>query len=187
MKTLSNDDEAYLFKSIRTVADFPKPGILFYDITTLLGDKKAFNFLLDHLSERYKDYELDYIVGIESRGFIFGAALAARLNLAFVPIRKPKKLPYITISQKYSLEYGFDQIEMHVDAFDAVATAQNRKANVLLIDDLIATGGTAKAALDLIAQTNATCVEACFLLNLRELNDMSEFEARTKVYCVLEA
>ena len=99
-----------------------------------------------------------------------------------MPIRKPKKLPYITISQKYSLEYGFDQVEMHVDAFSGV-----QDAKVLLIDDLIATGGTARAALDLIAQTQAKCVEACFLLNLRELNDLGEFSRRTNVYCALEA
>ena len=182
MKNLSAEQKDYLYRSIRTVRDFPKPGILFYDVTTLMGDKKAFNFLLDHLASRYANYELDYIVGIESRGFIFGAALAARLGLAFVPIRKPKKLPYITISQKYSLEYGFDQVEMHVDAFAAV-----HNAKVLLIDDLIATGGTARAALDLFAQKQARCVEACFLLNLRELNDLSEFTRRTSVYCILEA
>ena len=182
MKSLSSEQKSYLFRSIRTVRDFPKPGILFYDITTLVGDREAFNFLLDHLAERYADYGLDYIVGIESRGFIFAAALAARLRVAFVPIRKPKKLPYITISQKYSLEYGFDQVEMHVDAFSGV-----QDAKVLLIDDLIATGGTARAALDLIAQTQAKCVEACFLLNLRELNDLGEFSRRTNVYCVLEA
>lgn len=182
MKSLSSEQKSYLFRSIRTVRDFPKPGILFYDITTLVGDRESFNFLLDHLAERYADYGLDYIVGIESRGFIFAAALAARLRVAFVPIRKPKKLPYITISQKYSLEYGFDQVEMHVDAFSGV-----QDAKVLLIDDLIATGGTARAALDLIAQTQAKCVEACFLLNLRELNDLGEFSRRTNVYCVLEA
>ena len=179
MKSLSNEQKSYLFRSIRTVRDFPKPGILFYDITTLVGDREAFNFLLDHLAERYADYGLDYIVGIESRGFIFAAALAARLRVAFVPIRKPKKLPYITISQKYSLEYGFDQVEMHVDAFSGV-----QDAKVLLIDDLIATGGTPRAALDLIAQTRAKSCMAFFSLTLRELNELGEFSRRTHVYCV---
>jgi len=103
MKSLSSEQKSYLFRSIRTVRDFPKPGILFYDITTLVGDREAFNFLLDHLAERYADYGLDYIVGIESRGFIFAAALAARLRVAFVPIRKPKKLPYITITPIFSV------------------------------------------------------------------------------------
>ena len=182
MKELDKAGKEFLLNSIRCINDFPKPGIVFRDITTLLNNKEAFNFLIDHLAARYENVSIDFIAGIESRGFIFAAALAARLRLPFVPIRKPKKLPYITISQKYSLEYGFDQVEMHVDAFAAV-----QNAKVLLIDDLIATGGTARAALDLISQTQAKCVEACFLLNLRELNDLSEFTRRTSVYCILEA
>lgn len=181
MKTLSTKDKEYLLSTIRDIKDFPKPGILFKDITTLLGNKEAFNFLLDHLEDRYKEHDLDFIVGIESRGFIFGAALAARLRIPFVPIRKPKKLPYITISQKYSLEYGFDEIEMHIDAFSSV-----KNAKILLIDDLIATGGTAKAAVELIKQTDANCVEACFLINLKDLNGSKNLEKITKVYSVLE-
>ncbi len=181
MKILEQKDKDYLLGTIRNINDFPKPGIVFRDITTLLNNKKAFNFLLDHLQDRYKDYNLDFICGIESRGFIFGAALCARLNVPFVPIRKPKKLPYITISQKYSLEYGVDEIEIHVDAFCNI-----KNAKVLLIDDLIATGGTAKASVELINQANATCVEACFLLNLKDLGGEKILSDLTKIYSVLE-
>lgn len=181
MKILNQKDKDYLLSTIRNIQDFPKPGITFYDITTLLNNKKAFNFLLDHLENRYKDYNLDFICGIESRGFIFASALCARLGIPFVPIRKPKKLPYITISQKYSLEYGVDEVEIHIDAF-----CNTKNAKVLLIDDLIATGGTAKASVELINQANATCVEACFLLNLKELNGEKSLSNLTKIYSVLE-
>ncbi|QCD45412.1 adenine phosphoribosyltransferase [Campylobacter mucosalis] len=181
MKILNEQDKKYLLDSIRAINDFPKPGIVFRDITTLLNDQKAFSFLMQHLTERYRDYNLDFIVGIESRGFIFGAALASCLGIGFVPIRKPKKLPYITISQKYTLEYGVDEVQMHIDAF-----RDKKNAKVLLIDDLIATGGTAKASIELIRQTKAECVEACFLINLVELNGSKEIEKLTKVYSVLE-
>jgi len=181
MKVLSENDKNYLLNTIRSIKDFPKPGIDFKDITTLLNDKRAFKFLLDHLQERYIDYDIDFIAAIESRGFIFGAALAARLNLPFVPIRKPGKLPYITLAQKYALEYGVDEIEIHIDAFDAVD-----EAKVLLIDDLIATGGTAKASVDLINQTKAKCIEACFIVNLVDLGGTAKLENFTEVYSVLE-
>ncbi|MCI6989344.1 MAG: adenine phosphoribosyltransferase [Campylobacter sp.] len=178
---LSKSDKDYLLSTIRVVNDFPKPGIVFRDITTLLNDKKAFKFLLDHLAERYKNYDIDFICGIESRGFIFAAALCARLNLAFVPIRKPKKLPYTTISKKYSLEYSFDEIEIHLDAFK-----NQKNAKVLLIDDLIATGGTAKASAELIKEVGANCVEACFIIDLKDLGGAKKLESLTKVYSVLE-
>lgn len=178
---LNQKEKSYLLSTIRSVNDFPKPGIIFKDITTLLNNRDAFNFLLDHLEKRYKAYELDFITGIESRGFIFGAALSARLRVPFVPIRKPGKLPYITISQKYSLEYGVDEIELHIDAFCNI-----KDAKVLLVDDLIATGGTAKASVELINQTNAKCVEACFLIDLKELNGSKNLANLTKIYSVLE-
>ncbi|MBE2984837.1 adenine phosphoribosyltransferase [Campylobacter sp. RM9344] len=181
MKELNLEQKEYLLNSIRQVHDFPKPGIVFRDITTLLNDKEAFNFLIDHLVARYGEMEIDFIAGIESRGFIFGAALAARLRLPFVPIRKPKKLPYITISQKYSLEYGVDEVQIHIDAF-----REKQNAKVLLIDDLIATGGTAKASVELINQTNATCIEACFLIDLKELGGSNNLKNLTKIYSVLE-
>ncbi len=179
---LTNDEKKYLLNSIRAIKDFPKPGVIFRDITTLLNNKEAFNFLMDHLENRYKIYNLDFVSGIESRGFIFGAALSARLRVPFVPIRKPHKLPYITLSQKYSLEYGVDEVEIHIDAF-----LNKNDAKVLLIDDLIATGGTAKASVELINQTKAKCVEACFLINLKsEFKGSEILKNMTKVYSILE-
>ncbi len=182
MVELSKKDKEYLLSTIRDIPDFPKPGINFKDITTLLNNAKAFRFLIDHLEERYKDSNLDFIAGIDSRGFIFGAPLADRLGIGFVPIRKKGKLPYTTIAEKYSLEYGFDEVEVHIDAFDC----DKEKANVLMIDDLIATGGTAKAAASLIHQAGAECVEACFLINLTFLNGDKDLKELTKVYSVLE-
>ena len=178
MKELDKAGKEFLLNSIRCINDFPKPGIVFRDITTLLNNKEAFNFLIDHLAARYENVSIDFIAGIESRGFIFAAALAARLRLPFVPIRKPKKLPYITISQKYSLEYG---VQIHIDAFGEKAGAK-----VLLIDDLIATGGTAKASVELINQTNAVCVEACFLIDLKDLGGSENLRPLTKIYSILE-
>jgi adenine phosphoribosyltransferase len=182
MKTLNQIDKDYLLKTIRDVKDFPKPGIIFKDITTLLGDAQAYNFLMDHLTERYKNEDIDFIAGIESRGFIFGAALAAKLGKSFVPIRKPGKLPYTTISEKYSLEYGIDEVQIHIDAFKC----DKEIPNVLLVDDLIATGGTATAAVSLINKVGANCVEACFLLNLIFLQGDEEIKKTTSIYSVLE-
>ena len=182
MKELTNSDKDYILKTIRDVKDFPKPGIVFKDITTLLNDARAFNFLLDHLEDRYKESDIDFIAGIESRGFIFGAALAAKIGKGFVPIRKPGKLPYTTISEKYSLEYGVDEVEIHIDAFKS----DKESPKVLLIDDLIATGGTATAAVNLINKTGAQCIEACFILNLTFLNGDEEIKKSTNVYSVLE-
>jgi len=182
MKQLNQSDKDYLLKTIRDVKDFPKPGIVFKDISTLLADAKAFNFLMDHLEDRYKDQDIDFIAGIEARGFIFGAALAAKIGGSFVPIRKPGKLPYTTISEKYSLEYGVDEVEIHIDAFEC----DKEKPRVLLIDDLIATGGTATAAVNLINKAGAHCVEACFLINLTFLQGDTEIQKTTNVYSVLE-
>lgn len=182
MKTLNQKEKNYLLNTIRDVKDFPQPGIIFKDITTLLADKKAFNFLIDHLSERYKDQDIDFIAGIESRGFIFGAALAAKIGGSFVPIRKPGKLPYTTISEKYSLEYGIDEVEIHIDAF----SCDKASPRVLLIDDLIATGGTATAAVNLINKTGATCIEVCFIINLTFLQGDRTIPDMTPVYSVLE-
>jgi adenine phosphoribosyltransferase len=183
MKTLTKEEQEYLANSIRKIKDFPKPGIIFQDITTLLNDKKAYNFLIDHLYERYKDFDIDYVIGIESRGFIFAAALASRLRCAFVPIRKPNKLPYTTISEKYSLEYSIDEIQIHIDAF---SNSQKERPNILLIDDLIATGGTATAAVNLLNKLGIGCCEACFLINLKELGGDKELQKTTSVYSVLE-
>jgi adenine phosphoribosyltransferase len=179
---LSTKDKEYLLSTIRDIPDFPKPGISFKDITTLLNDKKAFKFLMDHLEKRYKDKDIDFVAGIDSRGFIFGAPLADRLGVGFVPIRKQGKLPYTTIGEKYALEYGFDEIEVHIDAFKS----DKKRPKVLLIDDLIATGGTAAAAANLVGQTGADCFEACFLINLTFLGGASKIEKFAPVYSVLD-
>ena len=151
-----------LEKFIRTVPDFPIKGINFYDITTLFDNKITFNYIIQLLSNRYKSKGLDKIVAIEARGFILGSALAHSLDLGFVPIRKKGKLPYKKISNTYSLEYGEDTIEMHVDAI-------NKNEKVLLVDDLIATGGTAQASVDLVKQLNGQLYECCFIIDLPEL------------------
>lgn len=177
MNLLSKEDKKIIEDSIRDIPDFPKKGIIFKDISTLLSNAKAFKTLMNHLEERYTSYNLDYIAGIDARGFIFGSILANRLNLGFVPIRKKGKLPYKTISQEYSLEYGTDTLEIHIDAFD------NKQAKVLLIDDLLATGGTASAGATLISKLNATCVEACFIMELDFLKGKENIN--TPVYSVL--
>ncbi len=181
MITLNQTEKKIIESSIRNIPDFPKPGIMFKDITTLLNDAEAFGVTMNHLYQRYKDQNLDFIAGIDARGFIFGAALAQMLGIGFVPIRKKDKLPYTTISQKYSLEYGFDEIEIHIDAF------KNKKgARVLLIDDLIATGGTANAAAELITQADAVCVEACFIIGLTFLDGIKNLSEKTSVYTLVE-
>lgn len=179
--TLSNTERKIIENSIRDVKDFPKPGIIFKDITTLLSDKEAYGVLMNHLYQRYKGYNLDYIAGIDARGFIFGAALAQMLGIGFVPIRKKGKLPYTTISEKYSLEYGVDEIEVHIDAFSAIPNAR-----VLLIDDLIATGGTANAAAKLINQAGASCLEACFIIGLNFFDGQKNLKEITNVYSLIE-
>lgn len=178
MSTLSAEDQTILLNSIRDIPDFPKPGIVFKDISTLLNNPHALRTLMDHLEARYMDYDLDYIAGIDARGFIFGSILSDRLGIGFVPVRKKGKLPYTTVSEKYSLEYGFDEVEVHIDAF-----GDTDGANVLLIDDLIATGGTAKAAASLINKVGARCVECCFIAELAFLNGKDEIES--DVYSVL--
>jgi len=183
---LSQNDKKIILDSIRDIPDFPKAGIVFKDITTLLSNPKAFNTLMTHLEKRYKEYGLDYIAGIDARGFIFGSILADRLGLGFIPIRKKGKLPYTTVAQKYTLEYGFDEVEVHIDAFgeNGCCKGSCEPSKVLLIDDLIATGGTAKAAADLIDKVGAKCVEACFIMELGFLNGKDGIEA--PVYSVLE-
>ena len=179
--TLSKTERKIIENSIRDIKDFPKPGIIFKDITTLLNDKEAYGVLMNHLYQRYKEYNLDYIAGIDARGFIFGASLAQMLGIGFVPIRKRGKLPYTTISEKYSLEYGVDEIEVHIDAFSRISDAR-----VLLIDDLIATGGTANAAAKLINQAGANCVEACFIIALSFLDGQKNLKETTNVYSLIE-
>ena len=181
MTTLNETEKQIIENSIREINDFPKPGIVFKDITTLLNNKEAYSVLMHHLYQRYKEYNLDYIAGIDARGFIFGAALAQMLTIGFVPIRKKGKLPYTTLSEKYALEYGIDEIEVHIDAF-----GEKKGARVLIIDDLIATGGTANAAATLVNQTGAKCVECCFIIGLTFLDGIKKLQEKTDVYSVIE-
>ena len=151
-----------LKSKIRTIPDWPKKGIMFRDITTLLQDKEAFKYVINKFYERYKDKEIDIVVGIESRGFIFGATLAYKLGYSFVPVRKEGKLPHHTIKEEYSLEYDSAVIEIHKDAI-------NDGDRVLVVDDLIATGGTAKATGSLVGRLGGTIVSYAFLIELEEL------------------
>lgn len=147
---------------IRTIPNYPKPGIMFRDITTLIKDPQGLKLTIDQLAARYRGKNIDVVVGIEARGFIVGSALAYALEKGFVPIRKKGKLPGDTLSEEYALEYGIDTIEIHVDAISA-------GQKVLVVDDLLATGGTALGAIKLIEQTGGKIVEACFLVDLPDL------------------
>ncbi|OQM76859.1 adenine phosphoribosyltransferase [Manganibacter manganicus] len=167
---MTRSTEETLLAAIRTIVDYPKPGILFRDITTLLGDAKAFSLAIDELARPYGDAVLDKVAGIEARGFILGGAVAHRLSAGFVPIRKKGKLPHETVRVAYSLEYGLDEMEMHKDG---VAPGEK----VILIDDLIATGGTAEAAVKLLRQIGADIVAACFVIDLPDLGGRKKLEA----------
>jgi len=169
--TLTMNELDYVRSTVRQVPDFPKPGILFLDITTATKDAKSMNLMIDFLYEKFKDERIDYVAGIESRGFIFGAPLACRLNAGFVPIRKPNKLPADTIKESYSLEYGTDTIEMHADAV-------KEGDRVLVIDDLLATGGTAVAACNLVKKVGAEVVAAAFIIELDPLKGREKIEAK---------
>ena len=149
----------YLTSRLRNIPDFPKPGILFKDITPLLADPRAFHIAIDLFTERFLGEDLSAVIGVESRGFIFGGALAARLNASFVPVRKPGKLPYKTDRVAYKLEYGEAELEMHVDSLVA-------GSRVLIVDDLLATGGTAAAAAALASRQKAQVVAFAFVVEL---------------------
>ncbi len=156
--------------TIRTIPDHPKPGIMFRDITTLLGDPVAFRRAVDELVQPFAGKKIDKIAGVEARGFIMGGAVAHQLSAGFIPIRKRGKLPYQTVAVEYALEYGSDVIEMHVDACA-------RGERVMLIDDLIATGGTALAAVNLLRQAGAEVVGAGFIIDLPELGGADKLRA----------
>lgn len=151
-----------LADSIRAIPDYPKPGIIFRDITTLLGDARAFRRAVDELVQPFAGLKIAKIAGIEARGFILGGAVAHQLSAGFVPVRKKGKLPHQTVSVTYELEYGTDEIEVHKDA---VSPGER----VLLVDDLIATGGTAEGAVNLLSQLGAEVVAACFIVDLPDL------------------
>ena len=159
-----------LLATIRTIPDYPKAGILFRDITTLLGDAKAFRRVVDELVQPYAGTKIDKVAGIEARGFILGGAIAHQLSAGFVPIRKKGKLPHTKVSIAYSLEYGIDEMEIHADA---VTPGEK----VILVDDLIATGGTAEGAVKLLKQIGADVVAACFVIDLPDLGGAAKIEA----------
>lgn len=165
---------------IRTIPHYPKQGIQFRDVTTLLKDPVGFRIMIDELAARYADQKIDKIAGIEARGFIIGAALAYKLGLGFIPIRKQGKLPADTIGHDYELEYGSDRIEIHTDAI-----AKHEK--ILLIDDLIATGGTAEAAAALIGKLGAEVVECAFVIDLPDIGGRKRLEQKgLKVFSLCE-
>lgn len=162
--------ESELKSAVRTIADYPKPGILFRDITTLLGSARAFRRAVDELVQPWAGTKIDKVAGVEARGFILGGAVAHQLSAGFVPIRKKGKLPHAKVSIAYSLEYGVDEMEMHSDA---VAPGER----VILIDDLIATGGTAEGAVKMLKSIGADVVAACFVIDLPDLGGARKIEA----------
>jgi adenine phosphoribosyltransferase len=175
-----NSARETLLASIRTIADYPKPGIKFRDITTLLGNPQAFRRSIDELVHPFAGVKIDKIAGIEARGFILGGAMAHQMSAGFIPIRKKGKLPHDTVRIAYSLEYGVDEMEMHRDAVQP-------GEKVILVDDLIATGGTAEGAVKLLQQMGADIVAACFVIDLPELGGRKKLEALgVKVLTLIE-
>jgi adenine phosphoribosyltransferase len=167
---MDTDLQTTLNEAIRTIPDYPKPGILFRDITTLMGNPRAFRRAVDELVHPFAGQQITKVVGIEARGFILGGAMAHQLSAGFVPIRKKGKLPHETVSIAYSLEYGLDEMEIHKDAIEA-------GERVVLVDDLIATGGTATAATSLLQQLGADVVAACFVIDLPDLGGAEKLRA----------
>jgi adenine phosphoribosyltransferase len=162
--------EADLRSAIRTIPDYPKPGIMFRDITTLLGNARAFRRTVDELVQPWAGSKIDKVAGIEARGFILGGAVAHQASAGFVPIRKKGKLPHTTVRVAYSLEYGIDEMEMHEDAV-------SEGDRVVLVDDLIATGGTAEGAVKLLRQMGAEVLAACFVIDLPALGGADKIRA----------
>jgi adenine phosphoribosyltransferase len=173
-----SDDIGRIRQAIRDIRDFPKPGIVFKDITPLLANGPLFAKTIDLIAERYNGQKIDTVLGIESRGFIIGAALAYRLGAGFSVVRKPGKLPYETHSASYALEYGVDTLEIHIDAI-------NRDARVIIVDDLIATGGTAAATAELVTKLGGTVVECAFVIELSFLKGRDKLKPY-RVYSVLQ-
>lgn len=179
LKTIDKTAAVDLVRSkFRTIPDFPKKGIVFFDITTVIKDKDAFKASLDFFEEHYKNKKIDYIAGLEARGFIFGSALADRLGCGFILIRKPGKLPYKTISESYELEYGTDNLEIHADAIEA-------GKNVVIVDDLLATGGTANAAYNLIKKCGANVESIAFVLELSNLEGRKKLPKGVEVISMI--
>ncbi|HXR94789.1 MAG TPA: adenine phosphoribosyltransferase [Rhizomicrobium sp.] len=158
---------------IRTIPDYPQPGIMFRDVTTLLGNARAFRRAIDEMVQPYAGARVDKVAGLEARGFILGGAVAHQLSIGFVPIRKKGKLPYTVIGESYALEYGQDRVEIHIDALKPGET-------VLLVDDLIATGGTASAGIRLMERAGAQVIGCSFVIDLPELGGAAKLRALGK-------
>jgi adenine phosphoribosyltransferase len=176
---LTEDKTEWLKAKVRDVPDFPKPGIVFKDLTTLMRDGEAFRFVIDVLADHYKKQSPDYIAGIEARGFILGPVIAHKLGIGFIPIRKSGKLPAKVVKETYDLEYGKDSVEIHEDALEP-------EARVVLIDDLLATGGTALAAHKLLTKVGATVVSIGFVIELGFLNGRARMPGNVEVITVLQ-
>ena len=169
----------YVKSKIRNIVDFPVKGIIFRDITTACKDAKALKYIIEYLTEQFKDKKIDYIAAVESRGFVFGSALACNINAGLVLIRKPGKLPAEVVSQDYQLEYGTDKIEMHKDAIE-------KGKKVLIIDDLLATGGTVEAACKLIKKVGAIPVACAFVIELQDLKGREKIDSDVEVVSMLK-
>ncbi|WMD19535.1 adenine phosphoribosyltransferase [Achromobacter seleniivolatilans] len=177
---MQTDNAEYIRRTIRSVPDWPQPGVVFRDITPVLQDPRAFRVLIDLFVYRYMRQRLDLVAGVDARGFIVGSVLAYELNLGFVPVRKKGKLPFRTVAEEYSLEYGNASVEMHTDS---VRTGQR----VLLVDDLIATGGTMLAAIKLLQRLGANVVEAAAIIDLPDLGGSAKVAATgTPLYTVCQ-
>lgn len=169
----------WLKTKVRDIPDYPKPGIIFKDLTTLFRDAEAFAFVIDALTEKVKEFKPTRLVGIEARGFILAPTIAYKLGVGFVPIRKPGKLPYKTEKVSYALEYGEDSVEVHVDSFD-------KNERVVIIDDLLATGGTALAACQLVEKLGARVASAGFIVSLDFLNGKKKLPSQLEVFSLIQ-
>lgn len=177
---IANQDQDFIKSKIRTIPNFPKPGIMFRDITTLIKDKEGFDKVIEIFYNKYKNKKIDVVAGIEARGFIFGGGLANKLGLGFVPIRKPGKLPAESVREEYELEYGKDAVEIHKDAIA-------KDMNVLLIDDLLATSGTMGAACELIKKLGGNILECGFVIELEDLGGRKKLEDKGyKVFSIVK-
>ena len=171
--------QEYVKSKIRNIVDFPIKGIIFRDITTACKDAKALKYIIEYLTGQFKDKKIDYIAAVESRGFVFGSALACNINAGLVLIRKPGKLPAEVVSQDYQLEYGTDKIEMHKDAIE-------KGKRVLIIDDLLATGGTVEAACKLVKKVGAIPVACAFVIELQDLKGRERIDSDIEVVSMLK-
>lgn len=178
MSLISESDKSKLLDKIRNVPDFPKPGIQFKDITPMLGDPETLDLTATLLAKPYHNQKIDFVAGLESRGFLFGPLLAREMNAGFIPVRKPGKLPAETLSYEYELEYGTDSLEVHKDAL-------SKGANVVIHDDLIATGGTAVAAVKLIEKLGGNIVGFSFIMELSFLGGKDNLPSDVSYHCIL--